>query len=162
MSDRSERIASLYLSERRRLESIAARRAGRENAADIVHDVFFRLWERAREHTLLGPSYLSRATQNTAISYFRAERRRRAFFSQITEEQYAPPTTIPEEAVVALDELRRLEEVLANLPPRMRKVFLLNRLHHCTYDEIAVGLDISYSTVERDMAKAIMACRQIR
>lgn len=162
MGNQREIIASLYSSERHRLESIASRRAGRENAADVVQEVFSQLWERAREHVLLTPSYLARATQNVAISHFRAERRKQAFFDQITEEQYVTPVAPPEQAVVALDDLRRLEATLAALPMRTRKVFLLNRLHHCTYDEIAVGLDISYSTVEREMAKAIMACKQSR
>jgi RNA polymerase sigma-70 factor (ECF subfamily) len=162
MGERSEQIASLYISELRRLERVASRRAGQENAADVVQEVFSQIWERARENVLLTPSYLARATQNLAISYFRAERRRKAFFGAITEEQYAPPVVTPEQAVYAIDELRRLENALSALPDRVRKVFLLNRLHRCTYDEIALGLGLSYSTVERDMARAIMACKEAR
>ena len=55
MSGRSDEIGSLYTSERRRLERIASQRSGKEHAADIVQDVFFQLWERARERVLLTP-----------------------------------------------------------------------------------------------------------
>lgn len=162
MTSRQDEFESLYISEQSRLERIAARRIGTNNAADAVQDVFAGLWARAKEHVTLTPSYLSRATQYVAISHFRAERRRKAFFDGITEEQYSAPAVMPDQAVAARQELRRLEHALVALPQRTRQVFLLNRLHRCTYDEIALGLGISYSTVEREMAKAIMACKDSR
>jgi RNA polymerase sigma-70 factor (ECF subfamily) len=45
------------------------------------------------------------------------------------------------------------------LPERTRHVFLLSRVHGCTYDEIADTLGLSYIMVEREMAKALVACR---
>jgi RNA polymerase sigma-70 factor (ECF subfamily) len=158
---RSE-IEALYVSERVRLEKLAGRRIGRANAADVVQDVFTILWTRAREQVSLTPSYLSRATQFTAISHFRAEQRRQRLINGLTEEQYAQPVLPPDQIVAARQELERLQLAIADLPERTRQVFLLNRVHACTYDEIAVALDISYSTVEREIAKAILACRKSR
>lgn len=152
-------VESLYASEHRRLERIAARKVGAANAADVVQDVFAALWSRARGHITWTPSYLSRATQYAAISHFRAERRRNGFFDRITEEQYAPPVVMPDQVVAARQDLSRLDAAIAALPERTRQVFLLNRLHHCSYDEIAAGLGLSYSTVEREIARAILACR---
>lgn len=159
MSTSLDDVERLYVSEHRRLERIAARKVGPANAADVVQDVFAALWSRAREHIAFTPSYLSRATQYAAISQFRAERRRDDFFRTITDEQYAPPVALPNQVVAARQDLRKLDETIAALPERTRQVFLLNRLHHCSYDEIAVGLGLSYSTVEREIAKAILACR---
>lgn len=160
MSTSLDDVESLYVSEHRRLERIAARKVGAANAADVVQDVFAALWSRARDHVAWTPSYLSRATQYAAISRFRAERRRSSFFDRITEEQYAPPVILPDQMVAARQELRQLDETIAALPERTRRIFLLNRLHHCSYDEIAVGLGLSYSTVEREIARAILACRE--
>jgi RNA polymerase sigma-70 factor (ECF subfamily) len=45
------------------------------------------------------------------------------------------------------------------LPERTRQIFLLNRVHACSYDEIAAAFGLSYSTVEREIARALLACR---
>lgn len=162
MNAKKEELEKLYVSERGRLQQIASRRTGPVAAPDVVHDVFAALLAKAREHVTLTPSYLARATRFVAISHFRAETRRRAFFERIAEEQYAPQVVWPDQIVATRDELRRLEQALARLPQRTRQVFMLNRFHNCTYDEIAHGLGVSYSTVEREIAKAIMACRFAR
>ncbi|WP_104663583.1 RNA polymerase sigma factor [Ensifer adhaerens] len=162
MDAKKKELARLYVAERGRLQRIASRRIGPAVAPDIVQDVFAALLAKAREHVTLTPSYLAKATRYVAISHFRAETRRKAFFDRITEEQYAPPVVGPDEIAAAREELRCLELVLAQLPLRTRQVFMLNRFHQCTYDEIAHGLGVSYSTVEREIAKAIMACRAAR
>lgn len=152
-------IESLYASERGRLERLATRRVSRANAADVVQDVFTAIWSRAKEQMTFTPAYLTRATQYVAISRFRAELRHERLLKGLTEEQYAPPQILPDQIVAARQDLQRLQEALAALPERTRQVFLLNRVHGCTYDEIAVGLDISYSTVEREIAKALFTCK---
>ncbi|MFC3076144.1 RNA polymerase sigma factor [Shinella pollutisoli] len=162
MSSRSEEIEALYNSERLRLERMVVGKVGASNAADVVQDVFAAVWSRAKEHVKLSPSYLSQAAKFTAISRFRSERRRVVFFAGITEEQYSAPVAMPDQIVSAREDLKRLEETVIALPTRTRQIFLLNRMHGCTYEEIAAGLDISYSTVEREMAKAIMACKGAR
>ncbi|WP_407977566.1 RNA polymerase sigma factor [Brucella pseudogrignonensis] len=159
---KADQLELLYRAERSRLERIAMRTAGSFNAADVVQDVFTAIWSKAKEHVTLSPSYLSQATKFTAISNFRSERRRQSFLDGLTEEQYSPPVVLPDQIVAARQDLNRLEDAISGLLPRTRRIFLLNRLHGCTYEEIAVGLDISYSTVEREMAKAIMACKNSR
>lgn len=159
MSTSLDDVGDLYATERRRLERRAARRVGTSNAADVVQDVFLALWLRAREHIGSPPSYLSRAIDYTAISHLRAERRRASLPLRVTEEQYASPVIMPDQILASRQELSQLVEAVAALPERTRQVFLLNRLHSCSYDEIAAGLDLSYSTVEREIARALLACR---
>lgn len=157
---KAQRLEELYREERLRLERIATRRVGPAGAADVVQDVFASVWSKAREQVKLTPAYLAQATKFTAISHFRSAHRRENFFKGITEDQYSASVTLPEQIVSDRQELRRLEDVVLALPARTRQVFLLNRMHGCTYEEIAVGLAISTSTVEREMAKAIMACKK--
>ncbi|MEI5678222.1 sigma-70 family RNA polymerase sigma factor [Mesorhizobium sp. CGMCC 1.15528] len=159
MTSSREDIEHLYISERSRLERVALRRVGEAHAADIVQDVFAALWSRAVEHITLTPAYLSRATKYGAISHFRAEQRKRKFFGAITEEQYSVPVATPDQIVSARQDLQRLAETIHTLPARTRQIFILNRLHNCTYDEIAESLGLSYSTVEREIARAIVACK---
>lgn len=159
MTADSKKLEALYASERARLERIAARHAGAADAPDIVQDVFATVWAKARESLMLTPAYFSRATQFTSISYFRAEQRRMRRLKAIVEEQYAPPVIQPDQIVSARQDIARLQETLNALPERTRLVFILSRIHQCSYEEIAVGLEISCSTVEREMARALMACK---
>ena len=77
----------------------------------------------------------------------------------LTEEQYAAPVATPEQIVIAINDVRQIDGAIRSLPERARHIFLLNRIHGCSYDEIAGALNISYSTVERDIAKALLSCK---
>ena len=159
MTSRSEEIESLYNTERRRLERMVVRKVGPANASDVVQDVFARIWEKARDHVVLTPSYLSRCASNAAIDQLRVEKRHRTLADKITPDQYAAPVATPQQIVEAQDDIRHLDAVIRLLPERTRHVFLLNRIHGCTYQEIAATMGLSYIMVEREMAKALVACR---
>lgn len=156
-------IERLYVAEHRRLERVAARKVGAVHAADVVHDVFTALWSRVRrdpaDTDAVSPAYLTGATRFAAIDRYRSERRRADALHRMTEEQYAAAPIPPDRILCARQNLGRLREAVAALPDRTRRVFLLNRVHHCTYDEIAAALGISYSSVEREIARALLACR---
>ncbi|WP_158279319.1 RNA polymerase sigma factor [Azospirillum humicireducens] len=154
-----KKFEEIYAAERGSLERLATRNVGPSDAPDVVHNVFAAIWERAKDHLVLTPGYFVRATQLMAIGHFRADRRRARLSHAIVEEQYAPPAPQPDRIAAARQDLRQLQAALDGLPQRTRMAFLLNRLHQCTYEEIAVALAVSYSTVERDIARALMACK---
>lgn len=158
MSVTSDEIKEIYLSEHKRLERLATRKVGPITANDVVHDVFMRIWERARDQAVLTPSFLSRCTQNAAIDRLRAEKRLRDYQRGLTEEQYAAPVATPFDITAARDDLRMIDEVIRSLPDRTRHIFLLNRAHGFSYEEISQVLGYSRSMVEREMAKALLAC----
>lgn len=159
MDAKSDEIETLYRAERQRLERMVIRKIGTPNASDVVQDVFLRLWGKTKEHIILTPAYLSRCVSNAAIDLIRVENRHKKLPEMLTEEQYAAPVATPEQIVIAINDLHEIDQAIRSLPERVRHIFLLNRIHGCSYDEIAEALNISYSTVERDMAKAIFACR---
>lgn len=160
MSDtKAEQLEQLYRSESARMERIAVRKVGHVNGADVVQDTFARLWSKALEQVVLTPAYLSRCVRNAAIDQLRSDRRLARLPELITEEQYAAPVPTPQQITLAVDGLRHIDRVIHQLPDRTRHIFALSRLHDCTYDEIATALGVSYSTVEREIAKALLACR---
>ena len=63
----------------------------------------------------------------------------------------------PEAAVAARDELRQLQRALDALPAQQRKVFLMRRVQDLSPHEIAAELRLSVSTVEKHLAKAMVA-----
>lgn len=160
VTSRSDEIERLYQTERRRLERMVTRKVGSSQASDVVQEVFARIWEKAKEHVVLTPSYLSRCASNSAIDQLRVEKRHKALADKITADQYAAPVATPLQIVEARDGIRHLDDTIRRLPERTRHVFLLNRVHGCTYQEIAATMGLSYIMVEREMAKALLACRE--
>jgi len=63
----------------------------------------------------------------------------------------------PEATAAARDELRQLQRALDALPPQPRRVFLMRRVQELSPQEIAVELHLSVSTVEKHLAKAMVA-----
>ena len=55
----------------------------------------------------------------------------------------------------ARDQLRRLHQIMNGLPTQCRRVFVARRVHEKSLAEIAVEMDLSVSTVEKHLAKAI-------
>lgn len=161
MSSRAADFARLFAAERGRLVARLARRVGcTATAADLVQDVFLRLWERAAEATGSPAAYLARSARNAAIDHRRAERVRADHVAGLTPEQHGVAAPTPEAVLEARDRLDRVDAAIRALPERTRHIFLLHRIHGRGYAEIAGVFDISVSGVEKHMARALEACRQ--
>lgn len=126
-------------------------------ASDLTQESFLRLAEQARGGPVEnGPAYLFRIAQNLLIDHLRQQQRRRTD-SQPNEamahiEDEAPDL---ERQLAARQRLRIIREALAELPPRTRQIFELNRLQGLTYAEVARRLGISDSSVQKHLARAL-------
>jgi len=155
----TEEFEALYREERPGLLRRVARRLGSHSAAaDIVQEVFLRLWEKSHKTFDNAPAYLGRSVNNAVIDHIRAERVRSNYAEGILPEQYASPVPTPLEIVEVNDIARQMDDAIMALPERTRHVFLLNRIHGRSFCEIAVALDISERIVARHMARAVAAC----
>jgi RNA polymerase sigma factor (sigma-70 family) len=160
MSDSAVDLAALYVAESGRLQRRIRRMIGcRTTAADLVHDLFLRLWDRTLVWSGDPAAYLTRCAHNAAIDFLRAERVRAEFVACAVSEQHAAPAPSPHEIVEAREDLRRIDAIIRALPERCRHVFLLARIHGRSHAEIAAALGISVSAVEKHMARALVACR---
>jgi RNA polymerase sigma factor (sigma-70 family) len=56
--------------------------------------------------------------------------------------------------------LQRLNDTLARMPERRRNMFLLSRIEHKTYGEIAAAYRISTSRVRREIRRAVFELRR--
>ncbi|MBC8719930.1 sigma-70 family RNA polymerase sigma factor [Ochrobactrum sp. Marseille-Q0166] len=152
-------IEVLYSEERPGLLKRVARRLGSQStAADIVQDVFLRLWERDSGNLDSDVAYLRRSVSNAIVDHVRAERVRSAYAANILPEQCASPIPTPYDITEIRDVARQLDDVIRAMPERTRHIFLLNKVHGCKYSEIAEALGISRSAVEKHMARAMVAC----
>ncbi len=131
------------------------RRVGRDDAPDLVQEVYLRAAGSGLFSRVGNPAgFLRRVAQNLLI-----DRSRRARFRGVElllDE--AQGVTTPAEQEMALDEadlLRMYELALNALPPKTRRVFIMHRVEELTYREIHEQLGISMATVEYHMMKAL-------
>ncbi|MGB8971197.1 MAG: RNA polymerase sigma factor [Pseudomonas capeferrum] len=154
------RFVQVFLAQRARMEALVNRRVGcRATASDLVQELFLRFWRRPEVKVEALDTYLLRCAGNLAIDHLRSEssRERVAEATQAVDEQASAAE--PEQALEVDHDLQRIEAALRALPARTRQIFLLNRIHGCTYSEIATAMQLSQSAVEKHMMRALEACK---
>lgn len=65
----------------------------------------------------------------------------------------------PEEALEQQERLQHVARAIDSLSPRTRQAFLLQRVHGCSYAEIAAEMNVSVSMIEKHVMAAIAALR---
>ncbi len=144
------------------LKRFIQRRTGSSStASDIVQET----WLRAARHSSKVPDnplgYLYRIASNLLLDKLRQDKAHGRHLSDVTPaEDTECPRVAPDEAARISQELELLVEAVRDLPDKCREVFLLYRGDGLTMREIAQRLDISESTVEKHVAKALQHCRQ--
>ena len=97
-------------------------------AADLAQESFLRLAEqRHKEPIEHVDAYLYRTAHNLTIDHYRQERRRETRPNDDLA-GFVADQPGPEESAVDADALAHLREIVAELPPRTREIFRLNRL----------------------------------
>lgn len=132
-----------------------------EEAHDILHDIFVKLWEDRDTLDISGSlkSYLFSATRNRVIDRIRR---------RITRQDYAlmlqatkPPESYGADKVIEAKELQEnIEKALNELPRRAKQIYRLSRDQHQTTLEIAQMLNISEQTVKNQLTTALKHLRQ--
>ena len=69
-----------------------------------------------------------------------------------------PLAPSPEDRLLVIEALHRIDAMLDALPARTRTVFLLSQLEGLGYEEIAQRLEVSVRTVKRDMRAGFAQC----
>lgn len=152
----------MYQSESGRLVQIIRRIVGnRDDAEDIVQDAFLKLRQRNVEPE--SPGILVVIARQLALDGLRAKRVRQRHAGTVRDVNFGPDAEVPaDSAMGARQELDDLFEALKSLPTRRQQVFLLSRLDGLSHAEIARRLEISLSTVEKDMRATLEFCQRWR
>ncbi|GAB7527715.1 sigma-70 family RNA polymerase sigma factor [Pseudomonas sp. 3A(2025)] len=130
-------------------------------AEDLLQETWLRvtraLTERPIDH--LEP-FVYQTARNLALDHLRARRvQGRMLVEDVPAqelESIAAQAGSPEDAAHAKHLLESLGASLGRLSARQQRIFILSRLHGCSYQEIAEALDVSPSTVQKEL-KLIMA-----
>jgi len=128
-----------------------------DDAREVVHQVFIKLWERGSEIDLSTSlkSYLFTAVNNRSLNVIRD---RKKFSSEEVPERVGEWDVSAELEAMELEE--KIRGVIDSLPEKCREIFELNRFKGLKYGEIASQLNISVKTVENQMSKALKILRE--
>ncbi len=134
-----------------------ARRAGTEEAEDLVPEVFLRLQARASDDPVDNiEGYLFRVARNVLISRYRTK----GFNSLAEREAWSDEIggadeLSPERILIGRQEYDRLVTAIFDLPPRARAAFLFHRFENMTYQAIAERMGIAKRSVKELMQRAV-------
>lgn len=134
----------------------------REDAKDVVQEVFIRLWQKRQQWQPRGSvrAYIYRIARNLSLNACRERRtrKRRDEQSGIALMRGAPVRT-PEEVLEAASLRAEVLAAINALPARRREIFVLSRLHGLTHREIAEAMGIARQTVSNQMTRAVADLR---
>lgn len=146
-----------------RVVAVAARVLGSpDEAEDIAQEVFVQF---GRSSVPAGEAlgWLSAAAAHTALNHLRSGRRRSAREERVTREATVGTGDLvsPDaaDAVVTLDERRRVRAALSRLPQK-QAVALVLRHAGLSYAEVAAALDLSLGSVGTTVRRAESALRK--
>ena len=129
-------------------------------AQDVAHDAYLRVYPTVDQpHVQQPEAVLYTTARRLAIN--RLKRRSISPISNETEGFESAATGAPGVAqqVMARQELKLLEEAIAQLPEGCRNVLLLRKVELLSHREIAERLGIAISTVEKQHVRALRLLR---
>ena len=155
-------LEAVYLAHRPALLRFLRARGAGDAAEDLVQELWLKV-----SGASLGPiadplSYLYRAANNLMISRHRSiargTRREDSWAEGIADGQDGST----EDAIAARQEIERAEGRLRALGERVLRVFVMFRLDGLPQREIARQLNVSLSSVEKDLQRAYRAIAALR
>lgn len=132
----------------------------REEAKDIVHEVFAKLWDIKEDLQIKTnlAGFLYTAARNMILNRLTHKTVEDKYFTSILQFAEQPQTVtdhrLRENQLIAI-----IEKEIADLPAKMREVFELSRKQHLSHKEIAERLHISEQTVSKHVTNALKILR---
>ncbi|WP_169729242.1 RNA polymerase sigma factor [Solimonas soli] len=131
-----------------------------EDAHDVAQETYIRMMRYEGTRDIRSPSsMLFRIASNVANDLERAEQARHVTGQcTLDDVDLASDNPSPERELAGQQNLALLYEAIAELPPKCQQVFLLSRVRHMTYPEIARHCGISVKMVEKHISRALAFC----
>jgi RNA polymerase sigma-70 factor (family 1) len=135
---------------------------GKEEAADVVQDVFLSFWNRRQELHLQGSlaAYLHTSVRYKCIHYIEKNITRRDYLLMLSDVEIESFSTNAESNLDLLEIQQTISNTVAKMPPKMREVYKLSREEYLSHKEIAEYLDISVDTVRKHIQHALYLIRK--
>jgi len=103
-------------------------------------------------------AFLFKTAANLAVDRIRSRnRQRQALDAGLCDESREAPT--PDREAASAQEMEIVRRLVAELPPKCRRVFLLHRVHGAEFSEIAEEMGLSERMVRHYVLRAVLYCR---
>ena len=134
---------------------------GKEEAADVVQDVFLSFWNRRNELNIQGSlaAYLHTSVRYKCIHYIEKNITRRDYLLLLSEVEISSFFTNAESDLQLKDLQQSINKTVGNMPSKMQEVYKLSRNEHLSHKEIAGSMSISVETVKKHIQHAMNLIR---
>lgn len=130
----------------------------RQQAEDLVQDVFFRLWSKRENLQVVNfESYLKMAIHYEVINFVTRKKDVFSFYEPL--EALLMETDTPEGQLIAKELLELVYAYAAMLPEKRKQIFLLHIKSKLSTADIATALEISQKTVQNQLGTALHGLR---
>jgi len=133
----------------------------REDAEDLIQEALLRLTEYCKSAVVRNEAaFLKRAVVNLSIDRYRHDARH-PLADQPVEElaetlPLLDPAPGPDEVLSAQQRLNEIRRILDPVSIRVRQIYFAHRAGY-SHQELAAAFDVSISTVEKAIARAMVA-----
>lgn len=128
----------------------------REEARDIIQEVFTYLWSKREMIQLSGnlSGYLYGAVRHAILNKIARKQVQEKYFDSL--KVFSERESVVTDHRIRENQFREyIEKEIGLLPPKMRAVFELSRKEHLSHKEIAWKLEISEQTVSKQITNAL-------
>lgn len=128
----------------------------KEESEEIVQDVFLNLWRHKKEIRSIEAfkSYLYKIALNNIRNFF-TKKHVREKHKQLIAQEYLFANESEPEKLNYEKVIRKVDELIEQLPKKRREIFLLSRKEGLDISEISKYLGISESTVKNQITSAV-------
>ena len=133
----------------------------KEEAADVVQDVFLSLWNRRKGINVQGSlaAYLHTSVRYKCIHYIEKNINRRDYLELLTEVAVNTSPLDPEVSLQVKELQEAIDKTISKMPTKMQEVYKLSRQQHLSHKEIADSMSISVETVKKHIQHALSLIR---
>ena len=130
-----------------------------EDVEDTLHETFLKAYQAERSNSIKSHrSYLFRTAKNLALNKIESRQIRQTHTVGDIESLPVKTENVNdlEQRAIIEERLEWALQAIANLPTRVREVYVLSKVHGLKQKDIAKQLGITESTVEKHIARGLM------
>lgn len=130
-----------------------------DKAEDIVQGVIVKIWQNRNQIEINTSikSYLYKAAYYSYINEYKKDKRKESLSEKI--QKTAILEMIESDEEYTQQKLNYIAQMIEQLPPKRKEIFILSKTEGLTYEEIASHLELSVKTIETQISKALYEIR---
>jgi RNA polymerase sigma-70 factor (ECF subfamily) len=129
----------------------------RQSAEEVVSDLFMKIWEKRKtlEDIQNLRVYCFVAARHLSINQLEKQKRQHSANIEDYKSRLIYQAPDPEQSMISAEMLRRIHDVVEQLPPRCKLSFKLVKEYGFKYREAAEILQVSEKTIENQLSIAL-------